>query len=164
MARVEHGLVEQALVEESAKKSGLVWVSVGGGPARALWHVWHEGAVHVVGDGAEQPLRGLVAGAAATVVVRSKDKGGRVVAWPAHVEELTPGTEAWRAAATALAAKRLNAPTPPEALPAHWTTTSHILRLTPSGPPTESPSSMPTTSHTAPPTPTPATTRNPKRP
>lgn len=46
----------RALVEEATKKSGLIWVR-GTGPARALWHVWHEGAAHLVGDGpGEQPL------------------------------------------------------------------------------------------------------------
>lgn len=57
-------LLDQALVEEATKKSGLVWVRGPGGSSRALWHVWHEGAACVVGDGAgEQPLPGLVDGA-----------------------------------------------------------------------------------------------------
>jgi hypothetical protein len=151
--------VEQALVEESAKKSGLVWVRVGGGPPRALWHVWHDGAVHVVGGGGEQPLHGLVAGARAEVVVRGKDKGGRVVAWPARVVELAPGSEAWAAAAADLKAKRLNA-ADQEGMLDRWTAASRILRLEPSGPPTETPGTMPDTSHAAPPVPTPATTHH----
>lgn len=43
-------LLGRALVEEATKKSGLIWVR-GTGPARALWHVWHEGAAVLVGDG-----------------------------------------------------------------------------------------------------------------
>ena len=73
----------QALVEEATKKSALIWVR-GSEPARALWHIWHEGAALLVGDGpGEQPLPGLVDGVAAEVTVRSKDKGGRLVAWTA---------------------------------------------------------------------------------
>lgn len=70
-------LLDQALVEEATKKSGLVWVRGADVPsARALWHVWHEGAACLVGDGpGEQPLPGLADGAFAEVTVRSKDKG-----------------------------------------------------------------------------------------
>ncbi|MFD5348029.1 hypothetical protein ACFWJY_30855, partial [Streptomyces anulatus] len=72
-------LLERALVEEATKKSGLVWVR-GDGPARAVWHVWHDGAAHLVGGGpGEQPLpEGLADGGRAEVTVRSKDKGGRI--------------------------------------------------------------------------------------
>lgn len=70
-------LLGQALIEEATKKSGLVWVQGPDGPARALWHVWHEGAACLIGDGpGEQPLPGLADGAEARVTVRSKDKGG----------------------------------------------------------------------------------------
>ncbi|MGP4091172.1 hypothetical protein, partial [Streptomyces sp. KR55] len=104
-------LLERALVEEATKKSGLIWVKGPGAAARALWHVWHEGAACVVGDGpGEQPLPGLADGAAAEVTVRSKDKGGRLVSWTAKVVELTPGSEAWEAAVAELKGKRLNAP------------------------------------------------------
>ncbi|NEB77899.1 hypothetical protein G3I40_22160, partial [Streptomyces sp. SID14478] len=56
-------LLDAALVEEATKKSGLIWVRGAAGVERALWHVWHEGAAHVVGDGpGEQPLPDLVDG------------------------------------------------------------------------------------------------------
>ncbi|NYV77754.1 hypothetical protein HW445_26020, partial [Streptomyces sp. UH6] len=60
-------LFDRALVEEAAKKSALVWVRAEGGDVpgvdRALWHVWHDGAVCLVGDGpGEQPLPGLADG------------------------------------------------------------------------------------------------------
>lgn len=43
-------LLDRALIEEASKKSGLIWVRGAGAPAaRALWHVWHEGAVCVIG-------------------------------------------------------------------------------------------------------------------
>ncbi|TDC09761.1 hypothetical protein E1265_32015 [Streptomyces sp. 8K308] len=121
---------DRALIEESAKKSSLVWVRSRDLPrARPLWHVWHDGAVCVVGGPGEQPLDGL--GADGVVVsCRSKDKGGRLIAWPAEVTELTPGTEEWESTTAALAAKRLNAPDA-DGLAARWATDCRILRLTP---------------------------------
>ncbi|NED77682.1 hypothetical protein G3I51_36255, partial [Streptomyces sp. SID9944] len=113
-------LLDRALIEEATKKSGLIWVKGPGTPARALWHVWHEGAACLVGDGpGEQPLPGLADGAAAEVTVRSKDKGGRLVTWPARVVELAPGSEAWRETVAELKGKRLNAPEG-EAMPERW--------------------------------------------
>ncbi len=58
-------------------------------------------------------------GACAEVTVRSKDKGGRVVAWTADVRELAPDSEEWRAAVEELKGKRLNAPDA-ETMTARW--------------------------------------------
>ncbi|ORT61215.1 hypothetical protein [Streptomyces sp. CB03238] len=149
-------LLDQALVEEATKKSGLIWVR-GGGPARALWHVWLDGAAYVVGDGpGEQPLPGLADGSAAEVTVRSKDKGGRVVAWTAAVTELAPGSEPWEAAVAELKGKRLNAPDA-ETMTDRWARECRVLRLTPQGATTAHPDG----SLAAAPLPTPATTRHP---
>jgi len=148
-------LLDQALVEEATKKSGLVWVGGPGVPARALWHVWHEGAACLVGDGpGEQPLPGLVDGGAAEVTVRSKDKGGRLVAWTAKVVELAPGSEAWTAAVGELKGKRLNAPDG-EAMTERWARECRVLRLEPTGAMGE----LPQGSLAEPPLPSPATTR-----
>ncbi len=150
-------LLDQALVEEATKKSGLVWVRGPGVPARALWHAWHEGAACVVGDGpGEQPLPGLADGAAAEVTVRSKDKGGRLVTWAAKVVEVAPGTEAWDAAVAELKGKRLNAPDG-EAMTGRWARECRVLRLEPTG--TLTP--LPDGSLAEAPLPTPATTRQP---
>jgi hypothetical protein len=129
-----HELLDQALVEEATKKSGLIWVKGAGAPAaRALWHVWHEGAACLVGDGpGEQPLPGLADGASAEVTVRSKDKGGRLVAWTARVVQLAPGTEAWDAAVAELKGKRLNAPDG-EAMTERWAAECRVVRLEPAG-------------------------------
>ncbi|WP_330240623.1 hypothetical protein [Streptomyces sp. NBC_00525] len=150
-------LLGTALVEEAAKKSGLVWVRCNG-HARALWHVWHEGAVHLVGDGpGEQPFpAGLTEGATAEVTVRSKDKGGRLVAWSATVTELAPHSEAWEAAVAELKGKRLNAPDA-ERMPERWARECRVVRLTPLDARTE----LPQTSGAAAPLPTTATTRLP---
>ncbi|CAM5469445.1 Pyridoxamine 5'-phosphate oxidase family protein OS=Streptomyces alboniger OX=132473 GN=CP975_23380 PE=4 SV=1 [Streptomyces alboniger] len=150
-------LLDRALVEEATKKSGLIWVRGEGSPARALWHVWHEGAVHLVGDGpGEQPLPGLVDGGSAEVTVRSKDKGGRIVAWTAGVHELPPGSEAWEAAVAELKGKRLNAPDA-EQLTVRWAEQCRVVRLAPSG----VLSGLPEGSLAAAPLPSTATTRLP---
>ncbi|GAA2401162.1 hypothetical protein GCM10010420_30040 [Streptomyces glaucosporus] len=154
---------DRALIEESAKKSALVWVRGPQGPDRPLWHVWHDGAVCLVGDGpGEQPLSvlGLVHGGTATVTARSKDKGGRLVVWPARVVELPPGGEEWRAAAAELAGKRLNAPDA-ATIAERWARECRVVRLEPAGPPVEGPGAMPDGPRAAAPLPTSATTRGP---
>ncbi|MEV0976099.1 hypothetical protein [Streptomyces sp. NPDC049915] len=127
-------LLDQALVEEATKKSGLIWVKAAGAPAaHALWHVWHEGAVCLVGDGTgEQPLTGLTDGGTAEVTVRSKDKGGRLVSFPVKVVEPAPESEAWQAAVAELKGKRLNAPDG-EAMVERWARECRVLRLEPVG-------------------------------
>ncbi|MFJ9901483.1 hypothetical protein ACIRVK_01015 [Streptomyces sp. NPDC101152] len=150
-------LLEQALVEEATKKSGLVWVKGRGVPVRALWHVWHEGAACVVGDGpGEQPLTGLADGDMAEVTVRSKDRGGRLVSWQARVVELASGSEAWEATVAELKGKRLNAPDG-EAMTGRWARECRVLRLEPTGATTP----LPEDSLAEAPVPTPATTRQP---
>ncbi|MDT3396222.1 hypothetical protein RKE29_06150 [Streptomyces sp. B1866] len=160
-------LTDRALIEEASKKSALIWVHGGdsgsagaAGAGRALWHVWHDGAVCLVGDGpGEQPLHGLdlVDGGAATVTVRSKDKGGRLVAWSARVSELAPGGEAWTAAVEELKGKRLNAPDG-DHIAERWARECRVLRLEPAP---VAVANLPTGSLAAPPLPTPATTRRP---
>lgn len=150
-------LLDQALVEEATKKSGLVWVKGPGVPARALWHVWHEGAACLVGDGpGEQPLPGLADGADAEVTVRSKDKGGRLVSWTAKVVQLAPRSEAWVATVAELKGKRLNAPDG-EAMPDRWARECRVLRLEPTG----AIAPLPADSLAEAPLPSPATTREP---
>ena len=149
-------LLDQALVEEATKKSGLVWVR-GSGPARALWHVWHEGALYLVGDGpGEQPLPGVDDGSTAEVTVRSKDKGGRLVAWTAAVTELAPRSDAWESAVAELKGKRLNAPDG-ERMTERWARECRVLRLAPQDVITD----LPQGSLAAVPLPTGATTRGP---
>ncbi|MFF1548959.1 hypothetical protein [Streptomyces sp. NPDC058291] len=151
-------LVDRTLVEEATRKSGLVWIrGADEAAARALWHVWHEGAACLVGDGpGEQPLTGLVEGGSAEVTVRSKDKGGRLVTWTATVVGLAPGSEAWQAAVAELKGKRLNAPDG-EAMTERWARECRVLRLEPTG----ATSPLPDGNLAARPVPSPATTREP---
>jgi hypothetical protein len=173
MTEVRVELLDRALVEESAKKSGLLWVQVPGVPGEAapnkgradmterpLWQVWHDGAVVVVGEGAEQPLHGLADGQSTVLTARSKDKGGRLVAWPVRVEELRPRSQAWTAAVEELKAKRLNSPDH-ATVTDRWAAESRVLRLVPVGASVAGPGAMPDGSHAAAPLPTPATTREP---
>ncbi|AUY49946.1 hypothetical protein [Streptomyces sp. CB01881] len=153
--------LDRALLEEAAKKSGLLWVRADGQEhGRALWHAWYDGAVVVVGDGGEQPLHGLTAGGGAVVTVRSKDKGGRLTGWPARVTELAPGGEAWLGAVEELKGKRLNAPDT-DTIADRWARECRVLRLEPAGGLAERPGAMPDASHAAVPMPTTATTRLP---
>lgn len=147
----------RALVEEATKKSGLIWVR-GSGPARAMWHVWHEGTALLVGDGpGEQPLpAGIADGAAADVTVRSKDKGGRLVSWTAAVAVLAPHSEEWEAAVAELKGKRLNAPDF-EQMTERWARECRVVRLTPG----DSRTDYTDESQAAAPLPTGATTRLP---
>ncbi|MEV5955533.1 hypothetical protein AB0M11_17485 [Streptomyces sp. NPDC051987] len=150
-------LLDQALVEEATKKSGLVWVrGAGAAAARAMWHAWADGGVCLVGDGAEQPLGELADGGSAEVTVRSKDKGGRLVTWTATVAELPAGSPEWEAAVAELKGKRLNAPDG-EAMTDRWARECRVLRLTPTG----STSPLPEGSLSEAPVPSPATTRGP---
>ncbi|MFJ4963652.1 hypothetical protein ACIP6P_14585 [Streptomyces sp. NPDC088729] len=150
-------LLDLALVEEAVKKSGLIWVRATG-PSRAVWHVWHDGAAHLVGDGpGEQPLPAGLAGAdTAGVTVRSKDKGGRIVEWSAAVSVLAPHSEEWEAAVAELKGKRLNAPDS-ERMTERWARECTVVRLTPG----EISTDLPDGSLAAVPLPTDATTRRP---
>jgi hypothetical protein len=119
--------------------------------------VWHEGAAHIVGDGpGEQPLPGLTDGGTAEVTVRSKDKGGRLVAWTARVSEIAPHSEAWESVVAELKGKRLNAPDAEE-LTDRWARECRVLRLTPQ----DEGTALPDGSLAAAPLPSPATTRMP---
>lgn len=142
-----------ALVEESAKKSGLVWVN-----GQAVWHAWVDGAVVLVAGPGEQPAPGLVEGGGASVVARSRDKGGRLVRWDARVEMVAPEAEAWTVAVQELKGKRLNAPDG-EAMVERWGRECSVFRLVPVGGPLEYPGAMPDGGGAAVPVATEATTR-----
>jgi hypothetical protein len=122
-----------ALVEEATRRSNVVWVSLDGGPARAVWHVWHEGCAYLVTGGQEQQLPGAPSARTAVVVVRSRERrSGVVVEWAADVERLQPGTPEWEHVAPVLAAARLNAPDGGQQ-PLRWARESAVLRLRPTG-------------------------------
>jgi hypothetical protein len=131
--------VSTPLVDEAMKKAAVAWVSVGDGPALALWCVPLEGSLFVVSGPGEQSAPGLADAAQARVTLRG-DHGGRIVTWPARVTRLAPGTEAWETSAPLVAAKRLNAPGPTADLVARWAADGCALtRLAPAGAPDAGP-------------------------
>jgi hypothetical protein len=151
-----------ALVEEAAKKSGLVWVR-GAGPglrAQPVWHVWQDGSVYVLTGGLEQPAPpGLTDHG--YVTVRSKDKWSRLATFAVSVDVVHPGSQEWDAVVPALLGKRLNLPDG-DAAPQRWARESTLFKLTPTGEMVETPDDRSTASHAAPPPPTPARTRVPR--
>jgi hypothetical protein len=144
------------LIDEATKKSGLVWVHTPAGTS-PVWLLWHEGSAYVLSGPGEQPLDGLVDGGTATVTVRSKDKGSRLVTWAAAVTLLSPDGDEWAAVVPLLMGKRLNL-VDGEAAARRWARECMVHRLTPTGVLTESPDEMPDGSLAAAPLSTPATT------
>lgn len=122
------------LVEEAAKKAAIAWVSVGGGPAYAVWCLPQDGRLHVVVGPGEQDLPGLAEATSATVTLRG-DHGGAVVVYPATVDRIEPGDERWDAVAVTMAGKRLNSPGTAEVLAERWGRECALLALTPAGDP-----------------------------
>lgn len=145
------------LASEATRKSGLVWITPDGGTrAEPVWHHWQDDAAYVLGDGGEQPLRGLAGATRAMITVRARTTGGRIVTWVATVERVAPGSDEWNRVIPELHAKRLNASDGPAA-PRRWARESTLLRLTPTG----DVLALPTTSGAAPPPDSPALTSGP---
>lgn len=117
-------------IAEVTRRSEALWLGVPGTRPRLVWHLWHGGALYVVGGGAEQPLPALTD--RAVVVVRSRARPtDRALQWDADVSVVAPATPAWDDIAPRLAAARLNAPDNTD-LPARWATTgSRVVKLTP---------------------------------
>ncbi|GAA0987905.1 hypothetical protein GCM10009555_068240 [Acrocarpospora macrocephala] len=115
------------LIEEGAKKSSVLWLALPAG-TRLAWHVWHDGAIHVVTGGGEQELPGLAGSPEIEVILRSKDNGAQLVRFPATVTVLNQAEHPEVVAA--LAKERLNA-IDSTALTARWATHSLVVRLTP---------------------------------
>jgi hypothetical protein len=145
------------LVAEATKKTGLIWIVVAGQRPVAAWHVWREAAAYVVTGPGEQEVPGLTDASECDVIVRSTDKGGRVVTWRAAVSRVVPESGEWADAVPALLAGRLNLPDAAEA-EQRWAATCAVLKLTPTGELPEVGSTLPTTSLAAPPPPSAART------
>ncbi|MFG3438991.1 hypothetical protein ACGF0J_17245 [Nonomuraea sp. NPDC047897] len=116
----------RAAVEEGAKKSGVLWVTLD--RPRLAWHAWHDGAVHLVTGGEEQDLPGLAALDTVRVTLRSKDNGARLVEFEARVGVVDQAAEPEVVAV--LAKERLNA-RDSEHLAERWARECTVIRLTP---------------------------------
>jgi hypothetical protein len=125
----------RSLVAESAKKSRVCWLSWPGSPQpRLVWHAWYDDALLVL-SGDDQVLAGIDAAgvdpvATVEVTMRSKDTGGRLVAWTGSIEVVDPASGSWDESAAALLGVRLNLPDPAAAL-AGWRDHATIVRITP---------------------------------
>jgi hypothetical protein len=151
-----------ALIEEAAKKSGLLWVRAPGAGrhSQPVWHVWQDGAVYVLTGGLEQPAPEDVTDTA-FVTLRSKDKRARLVTFEARASIVEPGSEQWAAVEPALVAKRLNLPDGEEA-PRRWARECSLWRFEPTGEVVETPDAPTSNTHAAPPPASPARTRVPR--
>jgi hypothetical protein len=142
-----------ALFAEAASRSGLMWVEVPGDRAWPFWHAWADETVYAVSGPGEQPLPWLPE--QVTLVLRSKDTGGRLLSVQATVRELGPDDEEWGPATEALKASRLNSM---DDLEARWRSECTVRAFRPFGAPLEAPGSYPQTSGAAPVPPSAATT------
>lgn len=148
-----------ALIEESMKRSSLVWISYeADGRSRAVWHGWDDGVAYVVSGGPEQDLPGIEWVRQAVVTSRARETHARLVSWVAAVESLVPWTDEWHEAVNVLSPDRLNAATV-NALGEVWAGESVISRLTPTGEIVDHPETPPTDSLAAAPPASEATTR-----
>lgn len=142
-----------ALVNEAMSKSGLFWIDVVDDRVWPAWHVWDDGKAYVVSGPGEQPLPWLPR--EVTLILRSKDTGGRLLTIRAATEILYPGVPEWSHAAELLKAERLNASD--DSL-TRWAEHCTITRLIPGGTPLESPGDYAATDQRAIPARTTATT------
>lgn len=145
-----------AVLDEAMKKAALAWVSVGDGPALALWCMPLEGSLIVVSGPGEQFAPGLAETTRATVRLRG-DNGGLIVVSAMAVARLAPGTDEWTTVAPQLAAKRLNASGSADEVAARWAETGcAVVRLTPDQDAPVTAPDLPAASGAAPPRDTPA--------
>ena len=124
-----------AIIDQAAKKSDIIWISVPGvetQSSRAAWFLWHKGAAYVVFDGSEQQLPSLAEADSVVVTVRSKERLGTIVAWRGAVEIVPPGSPAWVEVTPLLVGKRLNN-RDGDAAPDRWARECNVARLVPTG-------------------------------
>jgi hypothetical protein len=143
-----------ALVSEAMSKSGIIWVDVPGDRPWPVWHVWVEDTAYVVNGPGEQDLPWLPS--EVSLILRSRDTGGRLVTVRALTKVLEPGTPEWGAAAEALKAERLNATD--DSL-TRWAQSCTITAMHPFDAPIEGPGGYAADDRRAPAPDTPATTR-----
>lgn len=150
------------VLDEAIKKAAIAWISVGDGPAYALWCMPAENSIVVVSGPGEQFAPGLAEAERATVRLRG-DHGGLIVVADAVVTRLAPGADEWNEIAPQLAAKRLNASGTAEELVARWVRDGcALVRLTPAVESAVGGAELPASSSAAPPRETPARVRTPR--
>lgn len=142
-----------ALLGEAAAKSDILWVDIPGDRSFPVWYAWVTDRFYLVSGEGEQllpPLPEIV-----TVILRSKDSGGRLLTVSASAHLLAPHTESWESAVEALAGERLNAT---DDVRARWARAGSVYALHPFGDPLAAPGNQSQESGRAPLLPSPATT------
>ncbi|HYN28938.1 MAG TPA: hypothetical protein VES95_03570 [Dermatophilaceae bacterium] len=160
-AAVGAGVGVTRLLAEAASASAVLWVEPPDGESHPVWFVWHDDedprgpgpAAYVVSGPEEQSLPWLPT--EVTLVLRSKDTGGRLLRLQAAVEELTPEDVRWDGAVEVLRPFRLNATGD---VAARWRESATIHLLHPHGRPDEAPGRYAGDSRSVTVTPAPGTT------
>lgn len=157
--------MSSGVLDEAIRKAAIAWISVGDGPAYALWCMPVETSLVVVSGPGEQFAPGLAEALRATVRLRG-DHGGLIVRAETTVTRLVPGSEEWNQIAPQLAGKRLNAAGTADDLVARWVADAcAVVRLTPEASTAVGSADLPAGPEAAPPRETPARveTRRPFR-
>ncbi|WP_328462581.1 hypothetical protein OHA21_35635 [Actinoplanes sp. NBC_00393] len=157
--------MSSGVLDEAIKKAAIAWVSVGDGPAYALWCMPVENSLAVISGPGEQFAPDLAQAERATMRLRG-DHGGQIVAADAVVTRLLPGSPEWDEIAPQLATKRLNASGTADDLVARWVENGcALVKLTPAAESAVGTAELPAESAAAPPRETPARieTRRPFR-
>jgi hypothetical protein len=153
--------VADALIAEATRKAGLVWLTYGQRDGvqngRPAWHVWVDGAAYVVCGPGEQDLPGLATATTVTVTVPSKDTRARIVTWVGSASVVSPQSDSWVPATSALAASRLNAEGGASMIE-RWSRECTVVRIVPTGEAVETAEEPSEVSLAEPPRDTPATT------
>jgi hypothetical protein len=127
------GTSTSAAVQETLKKSTIVWLRWRDGELERTMPVWYlfdnkSGKIYVLSGERQQTLPGAGNMRECDVIFRLKGKNVRVAEVPASVRVLPPGPE-WDEKAEKIAEKRLNIPGLPEETAKRWRDQCVILEL-----------------------------------
>jgi hypothetical protein len=132
--RAKAGTSTSAAIQESLKKSTIVWLRWHDDGVERTMPVWYlydnkTGKVYVLSGERQQTLPGADRMRECDVIFRQKGKNIRVADVPASVRLIPPGPE-WDEKAEKIAEKRLNIPGLPEDTAKRWRDQCVILELT----------------------------------
>jgi hypothetical protein len=132
--RATAGASKSAAIQESLKKSTIVWLRWNDSGIERTMPVWYvfdnkTNRIYVLSGERQQTLPGAERMRECDVIFRQKGKNVRVAELPASVRVLEPGPE-WDEVAEKIAEKRLNIPGVPEDTAKRWRDQCVILELT----------------------------------
>ena len=132
--RASSGLVASPAVQESLKKSTILWLRWSSDGIERTMPVWYlydakAGKIYVLSGERQQTIPGAENMRHCDVILRWKGKNSSVAELPASVRQLQAGPE-WDEVAERIAEKRLNIPGLPEETAKRWRDECVILELT----------------------------------